>query len=175
MQNPKRKGKDYSAKRKQMRDLYIDGMPVEEIASLFQLDVRTIHYHKNVDLKKHHCDWEQLRLESMLGEEHIEGKNQAFLAALIECFEQELQQLKSEPDPDKRLKRLERYANGYHKLVAAGRTTEPGAQIHDIAATVLRTLATMAKDTGRLDVVEFVLERMDAICDHIRKHYGHDA
>lgn len=120
-------------------------------------------------------DWEELRLQRKLGDGAFEEHNKLFLSQLFRCFEEEQAKLQEIESAQARLEIIERYANAYHKLVCAARRTEPLAEVHEIASSVIDVLSRLAAQDAREDIVDWLLARLGDIQEAIRKQFSKGA
>ncbi|SFM68103.1 DUF1804 family protein [Thermodesulforhabdus norvegica] len=144
------------------RELYTkDGRSIADIAHTLNVSTRTVYRWKKLDLKRG-IDWERLRIEHDLDEETYRKKQRAFLMAIFETLDRD-RDLIHACDPEKRLEIIEKYTAIYHKLMNAARKAEPElAQVEVIRKTV-DTIATLAAEKGRKDIVEFLIDELEEI------------
>lgn len=162
--------KNYERIRKRMRELYVQGRTLEQIAVLHGVQPPAVAHHKRVDLKQG-VDWDALRLSCRMGQPATEERQKEFLGALFECFAQEMPRLKEIADPRERLELLRTYSRSYAELVRAGRA-DPRIDVAEVSAKTLDLLVDLAIEEGRADLAAWLEASLDRIQARIAREFA---
>lgn len=144
------------------RELFTkDGRSIADIAHTLGVSTQSVYRWKKLDLAKG-IDWERLRIENDLDEETYRKKQRAFLMAIFETLERDREIIYT-CEPEKRLEIIEKYTAIYHKLMNAARKAEPELAQVEVIRKTIDTVATLASERGRKDIVEFLIEELEEI------------
>lgn len=162
--------KDYSRKRRRMRELYVSGKTLEQIGILYGVGAAAIQHHKTVDLRKG-IDWDALRIDNKVGEAATDEAHRAFLGTLIACWQEAIPSLADVTEPKERLEMLRTYSKAYMDLMRAIRS-DPQVDAAEVAAKTLEILVDYALETNRADLASWLQESLDAITARVRGEYA---
>jgi transposase len=78
--------------KEQLKQWYIDGMPVSDICTALGISRDAFYYHKN-KFAKQGIDLEELRLANLRSKKNLEQKETEFLNTLIIAFESGIKEI----------------------------------------------------------------------------------
>lgn len=138
----------------QMKQLYIEGASITDIATTLNINRSTIYYHKNKDAQRN-IDWDELRYAYSTNHQVTEQNEKLFLSTIIKAFEKEIDNIEHIEDTEKRLSILAKYANLYYKIKQpmTGDSTS-----HRLSAAIdtIYALGELARQKGNNEVVRFL-------------------
>lgn len=156
-------------KKEKAKKFYVeDGYGVREIAGLLQVERGTIYYYKNSDEKKG-IFWDELRYMHTMNPKATEDKEKMFLSVLIQEFEKALVELK-ESDIEKKLQKLESFAQTYYKLKIPDKKTNVKVQKTEIIKEAITKIANIAIEEKHQEVAQFLSEHSERIVEDILRN-----
>lgn len=156
-------------KKEKAKKFYVeDGYGVSEIAGLLQVERGTVYYYKNSDLKKG-VDWDELRYINTLNPKGTEDKEKMFLSVLIQEFDKALVELR-ESEIEKKLQKLESFAQTYYKLKIPDKKTNVKVQKAEIIKEVITKIANIAIKEKHQEAAQFLSDHSERIIEDLLRN-----
>lgn len=152
------------AKHENIKELFISGMSITDIATTVNVTRQTIYAQKKRDLEKG-IDWDELQLAKAQDVAGVKMSEKGFISHLIKGYEEAMDGLNELP-PKERLKLLEQYAQAYYRLKAPIKT-DCKAQISDAIMQTIYKISELAADMNNKDVIEFLSKNADKIVERV--------
>lgn len=140
--------------KEQLKQWYIDGMPVSDICTALGISRDAFYYHKN-KFAKQGIDLEELRLANLRSKKNLEQKETEFLNTLIIAFESGIKEIEKIEDPAQKLEVLAKYVNTYYKLKAP-KEIDCRQQVIEAISRTIYEISQLAIDKEEHDVVQFL-------------------
>ena len=142
----------------EIRNMYIKGFSITDIATTFGVTRQTIYNRKNEDLNNG-IDWDALALNSSRKKASL-SENE-FILTLINSFELAFDKIK-ELEPTEQLEILKEYTDTYYKLKAPVKTDDK-AKILENVSKAISQIADIAKKENNEAVMNFLAKNADEI------------
>ncbi|MDD4506115.1 MAG: DUF1804 family protein [Sulfurospirillaceae bacterium] len=148
------------ATHEQMKQLFIEGKNITDIATYLHVTRQTIYAAKNKDFKNG-VDWDELRLAKLQDVAGVKMSEKAFLGSLIKSYEEALEGLNA-LEPKERLMLTTQYAQAYYRLKAPLKT-DCKAQVFEAITTSIYKISEMALEEDNKVVIEFLSKHSEKI------------
>lgn len=145
----------------QLKNYYIDGVPVTEICTALNITRETFYYWKK-KWEDAGTDIDDLRLANLRSARNLAEKESEFLSTLISTFEAGLEKLEEIENPEKRLEAISKYVTVYYKLKAP-KKIDCKQQVIEAVTDTIQTLAELAMELENVHVVQFLHENSTEI------------
>lgn len=152
------------AKHENIKELFINGMSITDIATTVNVTRQTIYAQKKRDLEKG-IDWDELQLAKAQDVAGVKMSEKGFISHLIKGYEEAIEGL-SELPAKERLKLLEQYAQAYYRLKAPLKT-DCKAQISDAIMQTIYKVSELATEENNKDVIDFLSKHADKIVQRV--------
>ena len=149
-----------------MKDMYIKGYSISDIAKTHGVTRQTIYKKKAKD-KAAGVDWDALALAKSRDVATIRKSEEEFILTLIDSFDRAFEEVK-EQEPEKRLKILKEYSGAYYRLKAPLKT-DVKAQILSAVQNAIGEIADLAAKSKNDHVTDFLAQNADAILQRTLK------
>ena len=149
-----------SAKQTTIKQLYLEGKSITDIATITGVTRQTIYAQKKRDLKEG-IDWDELQLARAQDVSGTKMSEKAFLSSLIKSYEEALEGLNA-LSPKERLMLTTQYAQSYYRLKAPFKT-DCKAQVMDAITKSIYKISEIAIEEDNKAVIEFLSKHSEKI------------
>lgn len=163
----KDKKRDDVADISQIKQMYVKGLSITDIASALNITRQTIYRYKNRD-ESEGVLWDELRLRASRDIGDIKVKEAIFINTLISSFDKFIQKANDDDEglSEKVLDKLNSYAKTYWSLKAPTRLDTKELTL-DVAKKTLEKIANLALEKKDSAVIEFLSEYSDTIVKEV--------
>lgn len=151
----------------EIKQMYIKGMNITDIASALNITRQTIYRYKSRD-EQDGVFWDELKLQASRDVGDIKLKEAIFINTLISSFDKFIQKANDENDglSEQVLEKLNSYAKTYWSLKAPMKLDEKALTL-DTAKKVIKKIADLALLQKDTQVVEFLSKNSDQIIKQV--------
>jgi hypothetical protein len=152
------------ATHEQMKQLFIEGKSITDIATLLHVTRQTVYAAKNKDFKNG-LDWDELRLAKLQDVAGVKTSEKGFISHLIKSYEDAIEGLAT-LEPKDRLNALTQYASAYYRLKAPLKT-DCRAQVTDAIMQTIYKISELATEENNKEVITFLSKNADKIVQRV--------
>lgn len=152
---------------KKIKEMYVKGMSITDIASALNITRQTIYRYKSRD-ENEGIFWDELRLQASRDVGDIKVKEAIFINTLISSFDKFIQKANDENEglSEKVLEKLNSYAKTYWSLKAPARLDTKELTL-EVAKKTLEKIANLALEKKDNAVITFLSENSDLIVKEV--------